>query len=821
MTRNPAGEWCVDVSRDLEGVLDAWKSRSDSPGTVAVLHVGFDRPPSSHFDAVATEFSGKVLVTAAARFALPSGFVSSSRPVADVGGLPIYVGLRGWGYLLEEPVIDTPDPLLGVALSAPAEGWVRDYIEANADAAAAIGDATITDEISYLSNEHRLEPALRRSLGHYRYRRLVVGKEDDPCGIAQAAPPWLQEREFATMSLSVRAANALANENIRVVSDLANYTTRQLLQIANFGRTSVKDVVRRLEDALEQGPFSVSEKMIGAGDGTLLAGIRRSLLNYTDREQAIIRRRMGLDNTAETLQQIAQDYGITRERIRQIEAKVVNRLRREEFWDDLLSAKLVTLLHERNIPLPLLGVEAADGWFSGMAEHPDAMEYVLTNICDGKAAIVTVDGIAYLAFLTQDGWNSALKEARRLLESGVGREWSRDYCRTVVYGLLPETAREFRSLLWDHGSSLCHFAGDGANQELVAYGRGAEQVVEAVLNDAASPLHFTEIARLASARAGREIDVRRAHNAAAAIGILFARGTYGLDHHLSISREDMAALALEAEEIVNDGPAERQWHTFEIRAALLERGSELIASIDKFVLDNALLRSRSLERLGRMTWAAKRSSGDSEANRIDLRQAVIVLLQQAGRPLKTQDIRQRLIATRGVNSLFQIVAGDPLIRVGWGLWGLNDRDLPIKRQDQAALLDGIVEILRERESGIHSTELAGLQEVAGGLSASVIFSLASGDSRLRVNQAQYLYLAGWEGPRRESVTEAVEKVLSQATGPLEFDEIVRAVVVRVRRDCERTAISSCLQGLDAVHDPISGLWSIASTEAEDPFEEAA
>lgn len=105
--------------------------------------------------------------------------------------------------------------------------------------------------------------------------------------------------------------------------------------------------------------------------------------------------------------------------------------------------------------------------------------------------------------------------------------------------------------------------------------------------------------------------------------------------------------------------------------------AELASLADKFVLNWALNQAGNLERLGRMVWSAKRSVGETEAGRIGLRQAIIVLLQQAGRPLGTQAIRQRLIATRGVNSLFQIAAADPLIRVGTGLWGLNDHDRPI------------------------------------------------------------------------------------------------------------------------------------------------
>jgi hypothetical protein len=415
----------------------------------------------------------------------------------------------------------------------------------------------------------------------------------------------------------------------------------------------------------------------------LLTGIRRSLLKHPEQHRDVIRRRMGLDGNAETLQQIGDHLGITRERVRQIEAKAVNRLRGEEYWDDLLASKLIELLDNRHFPLPVLGIEAADPWFAGVGDGPNVLRYVLDNICKSGANLVTIDGVEYIAFLDQGMWEATLQDARRLLEGGVGRQWSEEHCRSLVQGLLPADAKEFRELLWEKASRLCHFAdGETAKRLLISYGRGAEQIVEAVLGACERPLHFSEIASLASVRAGREIDIRRAHNAAASVGVLLGRGTYGLEQHIGLTPEELGSLGEEAVEIVTDGLPSRQWHTSEILAALVERGSPQALSIDKYVLDIALQRSGGLEPLGRMVWRDRSDSAGDDGGRIDVRQAVIALLQQAGKPLRTTEIRQRLVAIRGVNDHFQIAAADPLIRLEAALWGLNDRDIAIKRADQ-------------------------------------------------------------------------------------------------------------------------------------------
>jgi RNA polymerase primary sigma factor len=52
------------------------------------------------------------------------------------------------------------------------------------------------------------------------------------------------------------------------------------------------------------------------------------LKRLTPREEAIIRMRFGLDDDSEcTLEQVGQVFAVTRERIRQIEAKVLRKLR--------------------------------------------------------------------------------------------------------------------------------------------------------------------------------------------------------------------------------------------------------------------------------------------------------------------------------------------------------------------------------------------------------------------------------------------------------------------------------------------------------------
>ena len=72
--------------------------------------------------------------------------------------------------------------------------------------------------------------------------------------------------------------------------------------------------------------------MIGkqtSAEHQILTDVINDLLSYLeqDRERQIITRRFGLDGKTETLEQIGEFLGITRERVRQLEKAILIRLK--------------------------------------------------------------------------------------------------------------------------------------------------------------------------------------------------------------------------------------------------------------------------------------------------------------------------------------------------------------------------------------------------------------------------------------------------------------------------------------------------------------
>lgn len=816
MMRSSDGTWTVTVCRDLGAVVHAWKMRKEPNRDVAVLHVGFGRPPSQSFGEIAEAHPGRMLLTAAAKHVLPNSFVASATSVGVAENVQVFIGLQGWGYMLEDPTAGTdhPEPPRPDTVAHEPQGWVSSFFNEYPSDAETLSAQGIFDEASYLDRETGLERSVRHRVGLFRVHHILGANCEDPCKVAGAAPPWLTERKLTALELTVRASNVFRDSGIKTVRDLANWSPARLLRQQNFGRKSLRDTLQALTTALNEGPLRAATVEGILESSRLLTEVRRSLLSFTDRERDVLVRRLGFETVPETLQEIADDYGITRERTRQIEARATKKWIRESSWDDILEQKISRLLIGRSFPLPVAGVEALDAWFEGVSSNRVFFRNLVRTVCDDRIHMVHINGLYYFSLMTEEIWERTVSEASALLSSGAGREWSEDYARSLVHELLPDTAKEFGTLLWERASRLCHFsAAQNGARILTSYGRGADQLVEAILTESDTPLHYTEIAERARLGKGKSLDVKRAHSAASNVGYLFARGTYGLARHVPLSDEQMSQVRTEAEDIVCSEAPSRQWHTSEILSELSERMDGRFESLSKYVLDIALAESSMLRPLGKMTWIAAAADTDDQS-RVDVHRAVVAIVQAAGHPLSTSEIKERLTAVRGVNEFFQISPIDPLIRVEPGRWGINDRDVPISREGQRKLVQQLVHTLDKKQSGIHASELSGIMPLKD-ITPDAFLSIVSQDKQLKIAQGRYVYLAEWGSPRRETIGQAVSAVLEGATRPLALGRIARLVENRIGRKIGKPVISGALQALEAEFNDATGEWSLSSLSVDD------
>ena len=142
----------------------------------------------------------------------------------------------------------------------------------------------------------------------------------------------------------VEVINKLARVQRRMLQDLGreptpeelatelDMTPERVVEVQKYGREPISLHTPLGEDASEFGDLIEDSEAIAPAEAvsfTLLQEQLRSVLDtLSEREAGVVSMRFGLtDGQPKTLDQIGKVYGVTRERIRQIESKTMSKLR--------------------------------------------------------------------------------------------------------------------------------------------------------------------------------------------------------------------------------------------------------------------------------------------------------------------------------------------------------------------------------------------------------------------------------------------------------------------------------------------------------------
>ena len=186
------------------------------------------------------------------------------------------------------------------------------------------------------------------------------------------------------LDLSTRAFNVLKHLQVRSVHQLLSFPKEALLRAENMGRKSLAEIAMKLFTYLSGGSQPALEHQRSREpSANQLAGtkalIENMLARLPERQQGVIADRYGLwDGIAETLQDIGDKLGVTRERIRQIEATGLRRLRRvfgHQAVKDFVLQKLSIYLASE--PDKTCGILSEDEAAAALADDCSAEEAAL------------------------------------------------------------------------------------------------------------------------------------------------------------------------------------------------------------------------------------------------------------------------------------------------------------------------------------------------------------------------------------------------------------------------------------------------------------
>ena len=113
-------------------------------------------------------------------------------------------------------------------------------------------NGTITPEMALVEAAKILRKHLNAFVQHFEPgESLDAELETIPQSVAPAMNEELQgklNQQISTLELSVRASNCLESAKIHTIGELAKMTENDLLKVRSFGKTSLREVKRKLQD---------------------------------------------------------------------------------------------------------------------------------------------------------------------------------------------------------------------------------------------------------------------------------------------------------------------------------------------------------------------------------------------------------------------------------------------------------------------------------------------------------------------------------------------------------------------------------------------
>ncbi len=133
-----------------------------------------------------------------------------------------------------------------------------------------------------------------------------------------------------TRTLTTQLGREPSDKEVADVMGITEEKVSEIKQIA-VEPVSLDTPVGDEEDS-QIGDFVSDDKTVGPADAATYSSLKGQLAvamgSLTEREQEVLRLRFGLDDgRARTLEEVGREFGVTRERIRQIEAKALRKLR--------------------------------------------------------------------------------------------------------------------------------------------------------------------------------------------------------------------------------------------------------------------------------------------------------------------------------------------------------------------------------------------------------------------------------------------------------------------------------------------------------------
>jgi hypothetical protein len=453
----------------------------------------------------------------------------------------------------------------------------------------------------------------------------------------------LLDRPLSELLFPTRIENFISRRGLRTVRDLVAIEPDALLVEPNLGRKSVNDtaqVIRRFlgvtwEDARE----GLSSDHVGLPRKTrdsvvppsapVVEGVhwtvvlRDALRSLSQRERLVLTQRSGLAGPIPTLAELGSSLGVTRERVRQLEASGLKHARRARWVTEVtrrLHDRLTRSVHD-------ISEVEVDEFFDNVEENIEPFSFLVNEVLQGDLSVAIVEGFRVLTRLPAKRLVDRLRQARTLApQIGFPIAWSDRYdALATALGCTENDSEDLRIFIdgeWLEEQGVTTGFGRRRSDEVIAFVRAA-----------AGPVHRTAI----------EKKFGRGHMPDELV--LIGPGLLTVPDRIPDWERWARRVPPVVRSIIEREGAQRQWTTAELMS-FLEQEAQLPDWFNEYTLGSLLRSCTEVEYLKRNVVALPASGQD----RLYLRDGLKQLLEREGRPIqesRARDATRRRGSTTG------------------------------------------------------------------------------------------------------------------------------------------------------------------------------
>jgi len=469
------------------------------------------------------------------------------------------------------------------------------------------------------------------------------------------------------------------------LGELLSMTKYELLRVPNLGKLTFNEIK---EGLLNLSPTNTDKYII---DDSSLENYLNSIKPHfkSKRDFKVFASRIGLFEKDKTLEETAEPYGVTRERIRQIELKARKNIKVVELVT-LIEKKIFSIRKNLIMPLYVSQISKHDQFFSLLNTRPwilselliinDKISHKIEKI-DGQP-IVTIGGKSILA--------NAIEYLKIHLQNQMGNNYSKKDLKDYISLRYPLMAKEISNFLISKLDNFKFTQGDDDDTSLlVSEGIGKVSNIISILESYDHPITRSKLLE------GLEIDGVSGRSALNQVtgqdGLgnnvyTFGRSVYGLLRHLEFTDTEIKFINERTYYFMLQENIDRQWTCEELLQKV--QFTKLIKSkIDKYKLSIVMTQSDNFIYVGHLLFV-QRNSTNTKAEKKDFSVMVKDVLKNSPEPLTGPEIKNIIKKDRSLPSSAQIhpsgqlisIRPYPVASIGSIKWALIEKHLNISNK---------------------------------------------------------------------------------------------------------------------------------------------